>query len=114
MDPDVEAVVIRVAQEAITNVVKHAAARTVRVRLSFEPRRIRLSVTDDGRGFAVASDFQAYGGHWGLLGMRERASQVRGKLSLRSTPGLGTEVVLLVPYVVKQIACPHPASSSAS
>jgi PAS domain S-box-containing protein len=108
IDPDIEAVVIRVAQEAITNVVKHADAATVRVRLSFEARRIRLSVIDDGRGFAVAPDFQAYGGHWGLLGMRERASQVHGKLSLRSTPGHGTEVVLLVPYA------PSPRSPAAS
>ena len=98
VDPDIETVVVRVAQEAVTNVVKHAAARTVRVRLSFETRRLRLSVIDDGRGFAVASDFHTYGGHWGLLGMRERASQVHGKLSLRSSPGHGTELVLLVPY----------------
>jgi signal transduction histidine kinase len=101
VDPDVEGVVVRVAQEAITNVVKHAEARTVRVRLSFEARRVRLSVIDDGRGFVVASDFHSYGGHWGLLGMRERASQIRGKLSLRSTPGHGTALVLLVPYVVR-------------
>jgi PAS domain S-box-containing protein len=98
LDSDTEAVVIRVAQEAVTNVVKHAEARTVQVRLSFAARRVRLSVIDDGRGFAVESDFHAYGGHWGLLGMRERASQVRGKLSLQSTPGQGTELVLLVPY----------------
>jgi PAS domain S-box-containing protein len=100
MDPEAEAVMVRVTQEAITNVVKHADARTVRVQLSFEARRVRLSVIDDGKGFTVESDFQAYGGHWGLLGMRERASQVHGKLSLRSTPGHGTEVVLLVPYAV--------------
>jgi PAS domain S-box-containing protein len=111
VDADVEAVVIRVAQEAITNVVKHADAHTVRVRLSFETRRIRLSVIDDGRGFTVAPDFQAYGGHWGLLGMRERASQVHGKLSLRSTPSHGTEVVLLVPYAPSQQS---PAASAAS
>jgi PAS domain S-box-containing protein len=115
VDPDVEAVVVRVAQEAITNVVKHAGARTVRVRLAFEARRVRLSVIDDGRGFAVASDFQVYGGHWGLLGMRERASQIHGKLSLRSTPGHGTELVLLVPYAVRhESPAPRPASSSAS
>jgi PAS domain S-box-containing protein len=100
VDPDVEAVILRVAQEAITNVVKHADAHAVRVRLSFESRRVRLSVIDDGRGFVVASDVHVYGGHWGLLGMRERASQVHGKLSLRSSPGHGTELVLQVPYAV--------------
>jgi PAS domain S-box-containing protein len=115
VDPEIQAVVVRVAQEAIANVVKHATARTVRVRLSFEARRVRLSVIDDGRGFAVASDFQAYGGHWGLLGMRERASQVHGKLTLRSTPGHGTEVVLLVRYAVRHHSpVPHSASNSAS
>jgi signal transduction histidine kinase len=115
VDPAVEAVVLRVAQEALANVVKHADARRVQVRLSFETRRVRLSVIDDGRGFVVPSDFQAYGGHWGLLGMRERASQVHGKLSLRSTPGQGTEVVLRVPYVARHAApAPGPASGSAS
>ncbi len=115
VDPDVEAVLIRVAQEAITNVVKHAAASTVRVRLSFETRGVRLSVIDDGRGFEVEPDFQSYGGHWGLLGMRERASQVHGKLSLRSTPGHGTEVVLLVPYAPRhRPAAARAETSSAS
>jgi PAS domain S-box-containing protein len=110
VDPEIEAVVVRVAQESIANVVKHADARTVRVRLAFEARRVRLSVVDDGRGFAVASDFQTYGGHWGLLGMRERASQVQGRLALRSAPGHGTEVVLLVPYAARHRSpAPHSA-----
>lgn len=112
VDPDVEAVVMRVAQEAIANVIKHAEARTVWVTLSFEARRIRLSIVDDGRGFAVASDFEAYGGHWGLLGMRERASQVRGKLSLQSTPGHGAKVVLLVPYAARDRSTPSNLASS--
>jgi PAS domain S-box-containing protein len=115
VDPQVQAVVLRVAQEAITNVVKHAEARGVRVGLSFDARRLRLSVTDDGQGFAVADDFQTYGGHWGLLGMRERASQIHGKLSLRSNPGQGTEVSLLVPYIVRHAAAaPRSASGSAT
>jgi signal transduction histidine kinase len=110
VDPDVEAAAVRVVQEAVTNALKHAAACTVRVRLSFEARRVRLSVTDDGRGFAVDPNFQAYGGHWGLLGMRERATQVRGKLRVRSTPGQGTEVALLVPYAARAGSRPRPAS----
>ncbi len=112
VDPDVEAVIVRVGQEAVTNVIKHAEARRVRVRLSFETHRVRLSVIDDGRGFTVESDFQAYGGHWGLLGMRERASQVRGKLSIRSTPGHGTELVLVAPYAAGHASPAGPPSSS--
>ena len=96
--PEVEGACVRVVQEAITNVVKHAAASTVRVHAAFGERRLRLSVKDDGRGFDTASHLPTFGGHWGLLGMRERASQIRGKLRVRSTPGEGTEVVLAVPY----------------
>jgi nitrate/nitrite-specific signal transduction histidine kinase len=52
---------------------------------------VRLSITDNGRGFVVDPNFQAYGGHWGLLGMRERVTQVHGKLRVRSSPGQGTK-----------------------
>jgi PAS domain S-box-containing protein len=101
VDPVIEVTAVRVVQEAITNVIKHAAARTIRLRVSFEGRGVRLSVTDDGRGFVVEQDIRSYGGHWGLVGMRERAICVRGKVSVRSTPGHGTQVVLLVPYALK-------------
>jgi PAS domain S-box-containing protein len=100
VEPAIEAVAVRVVQEAITNVMKHAGADTLRVRLSFEGKGVRLSVIDDGRGFTIDPKIRTYGGHWGLVGMRERAISVRGKLSVRSTPGHGTEVVLLVPYVI--------------
>jgi signal transduction histidine kinase len=107
-NPDVDTAVFRVMQEAIANVVKHAAARTVRVVLAYEPTRIRLAVTDDGRGFIVDPDFRAYGGHLGLLGMRERASQAHGTLTVRSSPGHGTEIVLLVAYATREAPSSGP------
>jgi PAS domain S-box-containing protein len=107
VDPQVEAVVIRMVQEAVANAVKHAAARTLRVTCTHEARRVRLSVADDGRGFTVDPDFHAYGGHWGLLGMRERASQIGGKVLVRSTPGQGTSIILLVPYDVRKGSRPR-------
>jgi PAS domain S-box-containing protein len=110
LDPEIEAVAIRVLQESIANVVKHASARTVRIDLSFETRRVRLSIADDGRGFTVDPEFQTYGGHWGLLGMRERTSQVRGRLSVDSAPGEGTEIVLQLPYELARAGIPSPAS----
>jgi signal transduction histidine kinase len=97
LEPEVETVVFRVAQEAVANVVKHAEAHTVRVVLAYERRYVRLVVADDGRGFTVDPDLRTYAGHWGLLGMRERASQLRAKLSVLSAPGEGTKVVLRVP-----------------
>jgi signal transduction histidine kinase len=97
MPPEVESVMFRVASEAVTNVVRHAHARTVRVMLIYGDRSVRLAVQDDGRGFAVDPDLRTYAGHWGLLGMRERASQLRGRFRVRSAPGAGTKIVLQVP-----------------
>jgi PAS domain S-box-containing protein len=97
LDPAAEAIILRVAQEAVANVVKHAAASRVIVCLSYQPRGVRLSVKDDGRGFPFDPQLRAYAGHWGLLGMQERAAQARGRLGIRSTVGVGTEIVLSVP-----------------
>jgi signal transduction histidine kinase len=97
MPPEVESVMFRVASEAVTNVVRHAHARTVRVMLIYGDRSVRLAVQDDGRGFAVDPDLRTYAGHWGLLGMRERASQLRGRFRVRSAPGAGTKIMLQVP-----------------
>jgi PAS domain S-box-containing protein len=113
LDPKVEAVIFRIGQEAIANAVKHAAARTLRVRCTYGARRVRLSVADDGRGFTVDPDFRAYGGHWGLLGMRERASQIGARVLVRSTPGQGTEVILLAPYAVRE-RLPYASRSGAN
>jgi signal transduction histidine kinase len=90
-------VVLRVVQEAVANVMRHAAASELRVRLAYSGRRLTVSVTDDGVGFDIASDPAAYAGHWGLLGMRERARSVGGDLTLRSAPGEGTTVRLSIP-----------------
>src|SRR5882724_8716953 len=98
VEPEIEAVVFRVVQEALANAVKHAAAQSVRVRCVFGPRQLRVTIADDGKGFTVDPDFRAYGGHWGLLGMRERAGQIGAKVGVRSSPGQGARVTLLVPY----------------
>ena len=82
------------------NVIKHARARRVRVRLVYRARHMGLSISDDGRGFAVGADARDDGGHWGLLGMRERASEIRARLAVRSRLGRGTEVLLRVPYAM--------------
>jgi two-component system sensor histidine kinase DegS len=100
-----------VAREAVTNTVKHAAACAVQVELSYRAQDVRMVVADDGRGFDVQSNLQAFGSHWGLLGMRERAARIRGKLRIRSTLGQGTEIVLLVPYATRSESRRPPAST---
>ena len=93
----IQAATARVLQEAIANTVKHAEASMVQVQLSYRARSVGLRVSDDGIGFAVDPAFRAYGGHWGLLGMRERAAELNGTLTVRSLPGCGTAVALRIP-----------------
>jgi PAS domain S-box-containing protein len=95
---NVEDAVVRLVREAVTNVVKHADARTVTLLLAFRARRFRVSVTDDGKGFSIPPDHGAPAGHFGLIGMRERADGVGASLSVRSAPGQGTTVVVEAPY----------------
>ena len=97
LTPEVETATARVLRESLRNTVKHARACAVRVRLSYRPESLRLSVSDDGEGFQVDPTFRAYGGHWGLLGMKERAAELQGSLRVRSSPGCGTTVALRIP-----------------
>lgn len=99
LSPETGAAVVRVAQEALANVVSHARAHRVRLQLAFGVRALRLKIEDDGDGFMVDPDFRAYGGHWGLIGMHERAAQAHGALEVRSAPGAGTLVTLRLPYL---------------
>jgi signal transduction histidine kinase/ligand-binding sensor domain-containing protein len=91
----IELAVFRIAREAILNAVKHADPRHVEVVLSYEPRDLRLSVCDDGCGFSSSdADAAPNGGHWGIVGMRERATSLRGALEIAGTPTGGTIVSL--------------------
>ena len=79
----------RIAEEALTNVERHASARNVNVRLSFGSEKIDLVIRDDGTGFDPSS---VDADHYGLLGMQERAAIVGATLEVNSTAGGGTEV----------------------
>jgi len=94
---EMEQNLLRIAQEAVANALKHAAASRIWIRLSMEARRLCLRVEDDGRGFEQQDAFSTVGGHFGLLGMRERAERLGGALSLHSRPGDGTQVEVTVP-----------------
>jgi signal transduction histidine kinase/ligand-binding sensor domain-containing protein len=88
---------LRIAQEAVTNAVKHARASQVNIHLEMANRKLSLRVADNGRGFEQDEAFSEVGGHFGLLGMRERAARLGGELQLHSEPGQGTEVAVTVP-----------------
>jgi len=99
---DVELLLFRVIQEAVTNIVKHAQATLVKVTLCLEGAHVVLRVHDDGIGFdpdslaADAGDRAAVGGY-GILGMQERVALLDGKMTIRSDPGEGTEITVAVP-----------------
>lgn len=95
--PDAQRAVLRVVQEAVSNIVRHAGASSICIRLSFRGSLLRVEVADDGKGFEVKRDFGSYTGHWGLVGMRERAKQIGASISVRSARGQGTVVTLDVP-----------------
>ena len=88
---------LRIAQEAVTNALKHAAATNIAIHLRTAERQLRLRIEDNGRGFEEPDVFSSLGGHFGLLGMRERAERLGGDLRLESRPGVGTEVEVTVP-----------------
>jgi two-component system sensor histidine kinase UhpB len=92
LDDDVQLVVYRVAQEALTNASRHAEASRIDVSLRRSARGVELTVADDGRGFA----FEQSEGGLGIAGMRERALLVGGELTIESRPGQGTTVRLSV------------------
>ena len=96
-DPQVDAELLRIVQEALTNTRKHAGARAVCVTLAIEDRCARVTVEDDGCGFEPDEVFAATGGRVGLRVMRERAEEIGGSLAVQSAPGQGATIIVTAP-----------------
>ena len=96
---DLELAVYRLVQAGLKNVEQHAQASRVRVQIGFEEEAVRVVIEDDGVGFVVPNspDELARQGHFGLLGMRERATLFGGWLNLSSQPGRGTRLEAYLP-----------------
>ncbi|MGB7759689.1 MAG: two-component regulator propeller domain-containing protein [Bryobacteraceae bacterium] len=101
LNPTTEINLLRIFQEALANTVKHAQARTVDVELKYAPDSLALRVRDDGRGFDPEKLCPSGSGHYGLIGMRERAERIGGHLTLHSRQGEGTELLVEVPIGAK-------------
>jgi signal transduction histidine kinase len=100
LDPQLESIVYRLVQEALTNVVKHARAERVDIQVTTRDDRVTVEVRDDGVGFDPALNPPGFG----LLGMRERLELVGGTLDVSSAPGRGTSVRVELP-----LSSPTPA-----
>ncbi|MFJ3394580.1 sensor histidine kinase [Leifsonia aquatica] len=104
--PAVDVVALRLLQESLSNVRKHAAARTVDVELAYLPDAVRLRVTDDGRGF----DRDAPRGGYGLDGMAARVREAGGRFEVESEPGRGTGITAELPAPAVGAPVPDPAT----
>jgi signal transduction histidine kinase len=96
MEPVVETVLFRVAQEALTNVQRYANATETHICLCYERERVQLRVSDNGQGFDPTQSFTAPHG-WGLAGMKERAESMGGSFLVESAPGAGTIIEVSIP-----------------
>jgi PAS domain S-box-containing protein len=101
VDPNIQILAYRIAQEALHNAWRHSGARHVRTTVTCRNGQLTLRVTDDGCGFAVPDDFTACGAteFLGIKGMFERASLMNATLSIASRPSRGTSVSLCIPIV---------------
>jgi signal transduction histidine kinase len=96
---DAALAIYRIAQESLHNAIQHADASEIALRLTQYPDRLRMTVTDDGRGIPNSTNLGRFvaQGHFGLVGMRERAAMIGGTLDIQSALDYGTAVVLEIP-----------------
>jgi signal transduction histidine kinase len=108
IDPLVAVELSRIVDEALLNAARHAKASSIEIMLRFGPRHLDLAIRDDGVGFSRSILDQGYkSGHFGLVGMRERAERVGGDLTIESDPAIGATVAVTLPA---RIAYPNAAS----
>lgn len=100
----VENELLRIAQEALTNVQRHANATEVNVDLRYDPNHLHLTIADNGSGFNPS---HSSNGHFGLQGMRERAAQIDAQLNITSSPNRGTTITLDLPVSPEKGAKQH-------
>lgn len=99
---EAELALYRIAQHALNNVVHHGQAQTATLQITFLDREVKLDVSDDGVGFLnprTLTDFSSRG-HFGLLGMRERADLIGARLEVQSEPGRGTRLSVRLPAIL--------------
>ncbi len=100
LNPDQEAAIFVIVQEAINNIRKHAAAHDIWITVREDDHALLVTVRDNGRGFDLPAVEATYTrrGSYGLLNMRERAQLIGGECAIRSEPGRGTSVEIRIPY----------------
>jgi signal transduction histidine kinase len=98
----IEENLLRICQEAVTNAVKHSGATLIKIELEFGNQNIILKVQDNGKGFLPENCAGPNDGHFGLLGMAERAKRLDGQIFITSAPGAGTSIRAELPTIVNE------------
>src|SRR5206468_13092331 len=114
--PEIEYQLLRIVQEVVSNTLSHAKATTLIIRLSVDHGELHLVLEDDGIGF-TPEEQQSRFGHFGLIGIRERADEIDARLRVTSAKGAGTRITISVPLpkpggVVEKVAEPELADHS--
>lgn len=94
LPPARQIAIYRLVQEVLNNVRKHAEATQIKIQVTTSKKTVTFQISDDGRGFDTTT---IPSGHYGLIGLRERAEYLRGHVDIASTPGTGTQVKLVIP-----------------
>lgn len=95
LPPERELMIFRIAQESLSNIIKHADATHVHIRLGYMPGEFSMMIADNGKGFDTGNDKVA---GIGLMNMRQRIDVMHGKLAINSIPGSGTTIAIHIPY----------------
>ncbi len=107
----VEDNLLRIGQEALTNIIKHSEATLAKIDLDYGPQAIVLRIEDNGKGFNPEEHLGPHEGHFGLLGVSERTKRLGGQVSLTSAPGEGTIVCVEIPLEPGQNLIPLGGTS---
>jgi signal transduction histidine kinase len=99
LTPEIETTLFRIAQEGLTNIIKHSGASHASVSLCFSSDQIDMEIRDDGHGFNVGHILEPGAERaWGLVGIRERVTLAGGRLDVQSSVGKGTLIRVAVPH----------------
>jgi len=104
LNPNVQEQIYLIGREALLNALRHSEATSIEAEIEYLPNRLRVVVRDNGCGIGPEVVRSDRNGHWGLVGMHERAGSIGGRLRIWSGPGCGTEVEICVPGDVEASA----------
>ena len=99
LSPETEITIYRIVQESLNNVIAHAQAETVQIRITFSLISLQITIHDNGIGFDDKDALATVSDQMGLIGMKERTHSIGGQIEVRSSPGQGTQVTLNIPLL---------------